>query len=93
MYTYLVRLCEYIAKYQTSTIFTLLEISMSGLSRRTGIYKKIGRLIQQDWESAEEIIKQNKDSRQNQINQSKEVQDYEAELAAITASLNKEMQL
>lgn len=70
-----------------------LEISMSGLSRRTGIYKKIGRLIQQDWESAEEIIKQNKDSRQNQINQSKEVQDYEAELAAITASLNKEMQL
>ncbi len=54
-----------------------LEISMSGLSRRTGIYKKIGRLIQQDWESAEEIIKQNKDSRQNQINQSKEVQDYE----------------
>ena len=70
-----------------------LEISMSGLSRRTGIYKKIGRLIQQDWESAEEIIKQNKNSRQNQINQSKEVQDYEAELAAITASLNKEMQL
>ena len=70
-----------------------LEISMSGLSRRTGIYKKIGKLIQQDWESAEEIIKQNKDSRQNQINQSKEVQDYEAELAAITASLNKEMQL
>lgn len=70
-----------------------LEISMSGLSRRTGIYKKIGRLIQQDWESAEEIIKQNKDSRQNQINQSKEVQDYEAELAAITASLNKEMHL
>ena len=70
-----------------------LEISMSGLSRRTGIYKKIGRLIQQDWESADEIIKQNKDSRQNQINQSKEVQDYEAELAAITASLNKEMQL
>ena len=70
-----------------------LEISMSGLSRRTGIYKKIGRLIHQDWESAEAIIKQNKDSRQNQINQSKEVQDYEAELAAITASLNKEMQL
>ncbi len=70
-----------------------LEISMSGLSRRTGIYKKIGRLIQQDWESAEEIIKQNKDGRQNQINQSKEVQDYEAELEAITASLNKEMQL
>lgn len=70
-----------------------LEISMSGLSRRTGIYKKIGRLIQQDWESAEEIIKQNKDSRQNQINQSKEVQDYEAELASITASLNKEMLL
>lgn len=70
-----------------------LEVSMSGLSRRTGIYKKIGRLIQQDWESAEEIIKQNKDSRQNQINQSKEVQDYEAELEAITASLNKEMQL
>jgi DNA sulfur modification protein DndC len=70
-----------------------LEVSMSGLSRRTGIYKKIGRLIQQDWESAEEIIKQNKDGRQNQINQSKEVQDYEAELEAITASLNKEMQL
>ncbi|WP_137165420.1 DNA phosphorothioation system sulfurtransferase DndC [Salinimonas lutimaris] len=70
-----------------------LEISMSGLSRRTGIYKKIGRLVQQDWDSAEEIIKQNKDSRQNQINQSKEVQDYEAELAAITASLNKEMQI
>lgn len=70
-----------------------LEISMSGLSRRTGIYKKIGSLIQQDWESAEEIIKQNKGTRQNQINQSKEVQDYEAELEAITASLNKEMQL
>ncbi len=69
-----------------------LEISMSGLSRRTGIYKKIGSLIQQDWESAEEIIKQNKGIRQNQINQSKEVQDFEAELEAINASLAKEMQ-
>ena len=70
-----------------------LEITMSGLSRRTGIYKKIGSLIQQDWEAAEEIIKQNKGTRQNQITQSKEIQDYEAELASITASLEKEMQL
>lgn len=67
-----------------------LEVSMSGLTRRVGIFNKIGRLIQQDWDSAEKIIHENKDNRQKQINQSREVQILSDELEMIKASLDKE---
>jgi DNA sulfur modification protein DndC len=67
-----------------------LEISMSGLSRRVGIFQKIGRLVQQDWESADTIIKQNKQGRQNQISQSAEIRQYEGELNELDALLKKE---
>lgn len=70
-----------------------LEVSMSGLTRRVGIFNKIGRLIQQDWESAEAIIKENKDTRQKQIDQSREVQSLMEELEMITASLEQEANL
>ncbi|RDV23908.1 DNA phosphorothioation system sulfurtransferase DndC [Alteromonas aestuariivivens] len=70
-----------------------LEVSMSGLTRRVGIFNKIGRLIQQDWDSAEEIIKENKHNRQKQINQSREVQSLMEELDMITASLEQEVKL
>ena len=70
-----------------------LEVSMSGLTRRVGIFNKIGRLIQQDWESAEAIIKENKDTRQKQIYQSREVQSLMEELEMITASLEQEANL
>ncbi|WP_218312571.1 DNA phosphorothioation system sulfurtransferase DndC [Alteromonas antoniana] len=67
-----------------------LEVSMSGLTRRVGIFNKIGRLIQQDWESAEAIIKENKDTRQKQIDQSREVQSLTEELDMINASIEQE---
>ena len=67
-----------------------LEVSMSGLSRRVGIFQKIGRLVQQDWEEAQTIIKANKESRQNQMSQSQEIKRFEADLEQIDALLKKE---
>lgn len=67
-----------------------LETSMSGLSRRTGIFNKIGRIVQQDWESAEEIIEKNLESRQNQMRQSKEVASISEELEHLNKLIKKE---
>lgn len=67
-----------------------LETSMSGLSRRTGIFTKIGRIVQQDWESAEEIIEKNLESRQNQMRQSKEVISITEELEQLNKLIEKE---
>ena len=67
-----------------------LESSMSGLTRRTGIFQKLGRLIQQDWETAEEIIEQNLESRQNQMRQSKEVTTINEELEQLNKILKSE---
>lgn len=67
-----------------------LETSMSGLSRRTGIFNKIGRIVQQDWESAEEIIEKNLESRQNQMRQSKEVIAIAEELEQLNKLIEKE---
>lgn len=70
-----------------------LEVSMSGLTRRVGIFNKIGRLVQQDWDTAENIIRENKGTRQKQIDQSREVQSLMAELEMINASLEQEASL
>jgi DNA sulfur modification protein DndC len=67
-----------------------LETSMSGLSRRTGIFNKIGKLVQQDWESPEEIIGKNLESRQNQMRQSKEVISISEELEQLNKLIEKE---
>lgn len=67
-----------------------LETSMSGLSRRTGIFTKIGRIVQQDWESAEKIIEKNLESRQNQMRQSKEVISITEELEQLNKLIEKE---
>lgn len=67
-----------------------LETSMSGLVRRSGIFSKIGSLIQQDWESAEDIIANNLKMRQNQMRQSNEVKQLEQELKWINSSLEAE---
>ncbi|MEN8636689.1 DNA phosphorothioation system sulfurtransferase DndC [Pseudoalteromonas distincta] len=67
-----------------------IETAMSGLARRTGIFNRIGRLIQQDWESAETIIASNLDIRQSQMRQSNEVKALEDDLKQITALLKAE---
>jgi DNA sulfur modification protein DndC len=67
-----------------------VETQMSGLARRTGIFNRIGRLIQQDWESAEAIIASNLDIRQSQMRQSNEVKALEDDLKQITALLKAE---
>ena len=67
-----------------------LETSMSGLVRRSGIFSKIGSLIQQDWESAEDIIANNLEMRQSQMRQSNQVKQLEQELTAINTLLEKE---
>ncbi|TRX56696.1 DNA phosphorothioation system sulfurtransferase DndC [Thalassomonas sp. M1454] len=69
-----------------------LEVDSSGLKRRTGIYKRIGRILNQDWESAEEIIKENLEMRQNQMKQSDEVSQLEDELKDIEILLTAENQ-
>jgi len=67
-----------------------LETAMSGLVRRKDIFKKIGRLVQRDWESAEEIIEKNLESRQNQMRQSKEVTTFTEELEQLNTLIEKE---
>ncbi|WP_394189353.1 DNA phosphorothioation system sulfurtransferase DndC [Pseudoalteromonas atlantica] len=67
-----------------------VETQMSGLARRTGIFNRIGRLIQQDWESADVIIASNLDIRQSQMRQSNEVKALEDDLKQITALLKAE---
>lgn len=67
-----------------------LETSMSGLVRRNGIFSKIGSLIQQDWESAEDIIANNLEFRQSQMRQSNQVKQLEQELTTINTLLEKE---
>ena len=67
-----------------------LETNMSGLVRRSGIFSKIGSLIQQDWESAEDIIANNLKMRQKQMRQSNEVKLLEQELKQINALLEAE---
>ncbi|MDT0628071.1 DNA phosphorothioation system sulfurtransferase DndC [Alteromonas sp. W364] len=67
-----------------------LETSMSGLSRRTGIFKKIGKIIQQDWESPDEIIEKHLESRQNQMRQSKEVTSIADELEQLNRLIAQE---
>ena len=67
-----------------------IETAMSGLARRTGIFNRIGRLIQQDWESAETIIASNLSIRQSQMRQSNEVKALEDDLKQITALLKAE---
>jgi DNA sulfur modification protein DndC len=53
-------------------------------------FNRIGRLIQQDWESAETIIASNLDIRQSQMRQSNEVKALEDDLIQITALLKAE---
>ena len=67
-----------------------LETSMSGLVRRSGIFNKIGKLIQQDWESADDIIANNLELRQSQMRQSNQVKQLEQELKLINTLLEKE---
>ncbi|WP_151173918.1 DNA phosphorothioation system sulfurtransferase DndC [Pseudoalteromonas ruthenica] len=67
-----------------------VEREMSGLARRTGIFGRIGRLIQQDWESAEAIIASNLEIRQSQMRQSNEVKALEDELKQLNKLLNME---
>ena len=67
-----------------------LETSMSGLVRRSGIFSKIGKLIQQDWESADDIIANNLELRQRQMRQSNQVKQLEQELKLINTLLEKE---
>ena len=67
-----------------------LETSMSGLVRRSGIFSKIGKLIQQDWESANDIIANNLELRQSQMRQSNHVKQLEQELKLINTLLEKE---
>ena len=67
-----------------------LETSMSGLVRRSGIFSKIGKLIQQDWESANDIIANNLELRQSQMRQSNHVKQLEQELKLINTLLERE---
>ncbi|MEZ7227737.1 DNA phosphorothioation system sulfurtransferase DndC [Alteromonas sp. DY56-G5] len=67
-----------------------LETSMSGLVRRSGIFSKIGKLIQQDWESADDIIANNLELRQSQMRQSNHVKQLEQELKLINTLLERE---
>ncbi|WP_417664245.1 DNA phosphorothioation system sulfurtransferase DndC [Pseudidiomarina donghaiensis] len=67
-----------------------LEFNMSGLSRRSGIFKSIGKLVQQDWESAEQIMNENLAMRQNQMQQSRELKGLEEDLAQLNSLLNLE---
>ncbi|GAM62831.1 3'-phosphoadenosine 5'-phosphosulfate sulfurtransferase dndC [Vibrio ishigakensis] len=69
-----------------------LEVSMEGLSRRSGISNKIASLLKQDWGSLEEI-KQKHASLQSKAEfdiHQQEIERYNAQLADLDKQLQKE---
>ena len=62
-----------------------LEISLEGLSRRTGVFDKIGTLLKQDWGTLEEIKEKHisLQSRSDFDVHKDQIQQYEAELAKL----------
>ncbi len=69
-----------------------LEVSMEGLSRRSGISNKIASLLKRDWGSLEEI-KQKHASLQSKAEfdiHQKEIERYNEQLAALDKQLQKE---
>lgn len=67
-----------------------LEVRMSGLSRRKGIFNSIDRILRQDWDSAKNIIEENIESRKKQMFQSTEVKQLEEELEQVQRLLGLE---
>ncbi|MDT8956457.1 DNA phosphorothioation system sulfurtransferase DndC [Aeromonas caviae] len=67
-----------------------LEISLEGLSKRQGVFDKIGSILKQDWGSLEEIQhKQAALQKRNQRDQHQETIDtIEAELKKVQSQLN-----
>jgi DNA sulfur modification protein DndC len=53
---------ELAVKYQTSSPLIMklldLELSLDGLSQRSGIFKKMGSILKQDWDELESILEQ-----------------------------------
>jgi DNA sulfur modification protein DndC len=80
---------EYGASPQMIKKLINLEVAMQGSNRRVGIFKEIGKLIRQDWESAEEIIQKNLSHRQNQMHHSQEVISLQEELTHVKRLLDK----
>ncbi|SFG68629.1 DNA phosphorothioation system sulfurtransferase DndC [Neptunomonas qingdaonensis] len=71
-----------------------LELSMEGLSRRSGVFNKISSLLKQDWGSLEEI-----EAKKSQLQakheydlHQKEIQDYEDKIREIEALLLRDKQ-
>ena len=62
-----------------------LEISLEGLSRRTGVFDKIGTLLKQDWGTLDEIKKKhsNLQSKSNFDIHKDQINKYEIELAKL----------
>lgn len=62
-----------------------LEISLEGLSRRTGVFDKIGTLLKQDWGTLEEIKEKhsNLQSKSNFDIHKDQISKYEVELAKL----------
>lgn len=62
-----------------------LEVSMEGLSRRQGIFEKLGTILKQDWGSLEEIKQQQEDlqKRNERDVHQEEVAKLEAELQTL----------
>lgn len=59
-----------------------LEVSMEGLSRRQGIFDKLGAILKQDWGSLEEIKQQ-----QEALQKRNERDVHQEEVASIEAEL------
>lgn len=59
-----------------------LEVSMEGLSRRQGIFDKLGTILKQDWGSLEEIKQQ-----QEALQKRNERDVHQEEVASIEAEL------
>ncbi|MBM9539156.1 hypothetical protein JWG43_18965, partial [Desulfobulbus alkaliphilus] len=67
-----------------------LEISLEGLSKRQGVFDKIGNILKKDWGSLEEIQqKQAALQKRNQRDQhQKTIDEIEAELKDVQSQLN-----
>ena len=67
-----------------------LEVSLSGLGKRQGLYQRIDKILAQDWGSVEKAKSKREDEKAIHFALTQDLIDIGAELDGISAMLNKE---
>lgn len=67
-----------------------LEVSLSGLGKRQGLFKRIDRILAQDWGSVDHAKSKRENEKAIHFALTQDLTDIDAELDGISAMLNKE---